>query len=83
MRTAVAAAKAAPKIPIVMVSNNDPIVAGLVSNLARPGGMITGLGGCSAEIAGKYLELLLSVSPQVKRVGFLAYTGSPTNAKIV
>jgi putative ABC transport system substrate-binding protein len=71
MRAAAAVAKVAPKIPIVMVANNDPVAAGLVTSLARPGGMITGLGGFGADLSGKHLELLLAAAPQVRRVGYL------------
>jgi putative ABC transport system substrate-binding protein len=54
-----------------MVSGNDPVAGGLVTSLARPGGMVTGLAGFGDELSGKYLELLLAVAPKVKRVGFL------------
>ena len=53
-----AAKKATTTIPIVMASVGDPIVAGLVNSLARPGGNITGTTDFSAELLGKRLELL-------------------------
>ena len=68
---AAAAAKAAPKTPIVALSP-DPVAAGLVKSLARPGGMITGVANLRTDLAEKYLELLLAAAPKLKRVGFLA-----------
>ena len=68
----IAAAKAAPKIPIVQASGNSPVNAGLAASLARPGGMVTGLTNLPTELSAKYLELLLAAAPKVKRVGVLA-----------
>ena len=70
-----AAAKAAPKTPIV-VAAGDPLAAGLVSNLARPGGMITGVTNIVAQVSEKHLELLLDADPRLRRIGFL---GDPNN----
>ena len=67
----VAAAKAAPNTPIVMATVGDPVAAGHVKSLARPGGMITGVTSIAGNITEKYLELLLSVTPKPRRVGFL------------
>jgi putative ABC transport system substrate-binding protein len=67
-----AAAKAAPQVPIVQASGGDPVEAGLVKSLARPGGMITGLSNLSGSlIREKYVELLLAAAPKVRRVGVL------------
>jgi len=67
-----AAAKVAPKIPIVMATGGgDLVAAGLVKSLAHPGGMITGLTNFNVSITEKYLELLLAAAPKVMRVGFL------------
>ena len=74
------AAKAAPTTPIVMATGGDPVVAGLVKSLARPGGMITGLANFNISIAEKYLELLLAAAPKVKRVGFLGVSTSSVRA---
>ena len=73
----IAAAKAAPKIPIVQVAGASPVNTGLASSLARPEGMVTGLTSLSDELSAKYLELLLAAAPKVKRVGFLADVKSP------
>ncbi len=66
-----AAAKAAPRTPIVHASGSDPVAAGFAASLARPGGMITGLTNMSTDITEKHLELLLAFVPKVRRVGFL------------
>ena len=71
-----AAVKAAPKTPIVQGSGGDLIVAGLAASLARPGGMVTGVTNVSANLAEKYLELLLEASPKLRRVGFLTDPGN-------
>jgi putative ABC transport system substrate-binding protein len=82
-RATVQAAKIAPKIPIVMVTGTDPVAAGLVKSLARPGGMITGLTGMAIDLAGKHLELLLAAAPKVKRVGFLIPSKGAVNAELL
>jgi putative ABC transport system substrate-binding protein len=70
---AIRAAKDATKtIPIVMVINADPVSAGLVDSLARPGGNITGLTSLNRDLSGKRLELLKEVVPGMSRVGVLS-----------
>src|SRR5262245_59830037 len=76
----VAAAKAAPKIPIVQTGGISPVNTGLAASLARPGGMVTGLASLSPELSVKYVELLLTAAPKVKRVGFLADVKTPAYA---
>jgi putative ABC transport system substrate-binding protein len=69
---AVRAAKQATKtIPIVIVTNVDPVAAGYVDSLARPGGNITGVTRLTRELSGKRLELLKEVVPTISRVGVL------------
>jgi putative ABC transport system substrate-binding protein len=58
-------------IPIVMVVSNDPVAAGLVSSMARPGGNITGLTFVSSDLAAKRLQFLKDMAPRVSRVGVL------------
>jgi putative ABC transport system substrate-binding protein len=73
---AIHAAKETTKtIPIVMVSNVDPVELGIVDSFARPGGNITGLTLQSLELAGKRLELLKEIFPKLKRVGLVWNTG--------
>src|SRR5262249_2607164 len=50
--------EATSTIPIVMTQSDDPVGSGLVANLARPGGNITGLSQLSPELSGKRLEIL-------------------------
>jgi putative tryptophan/tyrosine transport system substrate-binding protein len=66
-----AAAAAAPTTPVVL-GNGDPLAQGLVTSLARPGGMITGLSNVSSESTLKVFELLVEALPKLKRVGVLA-----------
>ena len=68
----VAAMKATTTIPIVMTNSVDPVGAGLVASLARPGGNVTGLAADTGdEIIGKRLELLKETLPNLSRVGIL------------
>jgi putative ABC transport system substrate-binding protein len=69
--TTPAAKKATSTIPIVMGFDGDPVGAGLVASLARPGGNITGLSGLSAELTGKQLQLLKQIMPKLTRVAVL------------
>ena len=74
----VRAAKEATKIiPIVMVSAVDPVAAGIVGSLARPGGNITGLATLQRDLSGKRLELLKEVVPGMSRVGVLWDANAP------
>jgi putative tryptophan/tyrosine transport system substrate-binding protein len=69
---AIRAAKQATKtIPIVMVTTQDPVAAGFVDSLARPGGNITGLTTLQRELSGKRLELLKEAVPGISRVAAL------------
>jgi putative ABC transport system substrate-binding protein len=70
-----ALAEATTTIPIVVISVADPIDAGLVASLARPGGNITGVSGRVTELHEKLLELLKESKPSVSRV---AVFGHPT-----
>jgi len=68
----VQAAKNATKtIPIVMMRGANPVAAGLIQSLARPGGNVTGLTNLSAELGGKRLELLKDAVPRLARVAVL------------
>jgi putative ABC transport system substrate-binding protein len=62
-------------IPIVMVSSGDPVTAGLVASLARPGGNVTGLSALSTELNTKRLEILKDAVPKLARVGLLRSAG--------
>jgi len=63
--------KATSTVPIVVVVSNDPVEAGLVASLGRPGGNITGLTYVHDALAGKSVELLKDTVPSVSRVAIL------------
>ena len=68
----IAAMNATTTIPIVMTNSVDPVSAGLVASLARPGGNVTGFSSdTGGEINGKRLELLKETLPNLSRVGIL------------
>jgi putative tryptophan/tyrosine transport system substrate-binding protein len=75
-----AAKEATTTIPIVIPASADPVGAGLIASLARPGGNITGSTFISAEISGKRLELLKQVAPEATRVAVLANPANPATA---
>jgi putative tryptophan/tyrosine transport system substrate-binding protein len=70
----IAAKKATSSIPIVSVSAGDPVGTGLVASLARPGGNITGLSNQTRDLAGKRLELLREIAPDLRRLAILVRT---------
>ena len=72
---ALAAKKATTTIPIVMANAGDPVAAGLVASLARPGGNVTGLSGLSTQLNTKRLEVLKDAVPKLARVGLLRPKG--------
>ena len=70
--TAIRAARQATKtIPIVMVTNADPVATKLIESLARPGGNITGLTNLNRDLSAKRLELLQEILPSLSRVAIL------------
>jgi ABC-type uncharacterized transport system substrate-binding protein len=69
--SALAAKSATISIPIVMTSHADPVAAGLVASLSRPGGNITGLSALSPELNTKRLEILNDSVSNLARVGLL------------
>jgi putative ABC transport system substrate-binding protein len=66
-----AAAKATPAIPIVMVAEGDPVKAGFVASVARPGRNVTGISVLVPEFTAKRLEILTEMVPALKRVAVL------------
>src|SRR5262245_4380321 len=73
--TAFAAKTATSTIPIVMATGGDPVGAGLVTSLARPGGNVTGLSALAPELITKRLEILKDAVPKLARVGVLRTPG--------
>src|SRR5215510_13932029 len=79
-----AAKNATKTIPIVMVGQGtDPVSAGLVESLARPGGNVTGLTVLSRELGGKRLELLKEAVPRLSRVAILYDPADPPSLHTV
>jgi len=72
-----AAKQATTTIPIVMIGIGDPVRAGLVSNLARPGGNITGNTILGPELTAKRIQLIKEILPAISRMAFL---WNPNNA---
>ena len=76
----VPAQNATSTIPVVFVGAIDPKAAGLVTNLARPGGNLTGISSVFGDLTGKRLELLKEILPSLSRVVFLSRTANPGHA---
>ena len=72
-----AAKKATKTIPVIMVSSVDPVVAGHVDSLARPGGNVTGFSVLSRDLSAKRVELLKDVLPNMTRLAVLWDTQGP------
>jgi putative ABC transport system substrate-binding protein len=67
-QASLAARDATKTIPIVMAGVSDPVGSGLIANLARPGGNVTGTASQTSEVVGKSLEFLKEVIPGAERV---------------
>jgi putative tryptophan/tyrosine transport system substrate-binding protein len=74
---ALAAKQATRTIPIVMGASGDPVSVGIVSNLARPEGNITGFAAQNIDLEAKRLELLKDLLPRLSRVAILTNTANP------
>jgi putative ABC transport system substrate-binding protein len=74
-----AARQATATIPIVMVSVGDPIGRGFVASLGRPGGNITGVSNFSANLVGKWLELLKQIVPTLAKAAVLRNAANQTH----
>jgi putative ABC transport system substrate-binding protein len=73
-----AAKQAISTIPIVFAIAGNPVANGLVATLARPGGNVTGLSNQTADLAGKRLELLREVVPDLRRLAIMANVDNPS-----
>jgi putative tryptophan/tyrosine transport system substrate-binding protein len=76
-QAAQSAKNATATIPIVMAAIGEPLALGVVAGLARPGGNVTGLTSFATELAGKRVELVKEVMPNVSRIGLLQNMGNP------
>jgi putative ABC transport system substrate-binding protein len=72
-----ASKKATSVIPIVFATAGDPVGSGLVASLARPGGNVTGLATLANELAGKRLEILREIVPNLQRLAIMGNVGNP------
>src|SRR5262245_50477497 len=79
----VLAKQATATIPIVFVATGDPVGAGLVTSLARPGSNATGLSLQNPEITGKRLEILREAVPGLSQVAVLFDAGNPSNIPVM
>ena len=79
---ALAAKRASATIPIVMTAAGDPLGSKLVASLARPGGNVTGLSLMAPDLAGKRLELLKEILPELSRVAVLWNAANPYPALV-
>jgi putative ABC transport system substrate-binding protein len=77
------AAKKAGTIPVVMTAAANPVGTGIVANLARPGGNVTGLSTIVNELHGKRLELIKELLPTAKRIGSIYNLSNPNSASQV
>jgi len=75
-RVTLAAMQATKTVPIIFTGVGDPVESGLVTNLARPGGNVTGLSSLGPELVGKRLELLKQAIPRVDQVAVLWLPGA-------
>jgi len=80
---ALAAKTATSTIPIVFASGGDPVQYGLVTNLNRPGGNVTGLTDIANDLLPKLLGLMLELVPQAVRFGVLVNPSNPVSASII
>jgi putative tryptophan/tyrosine transport system substrate-binding protein len=76
-----AAKQATSEIPIIFPTAGDPVGTGLVASLAHPGGNVTGLGFQTTDTAGKRVQLLHEVVPDLHRLAILAITDDPSSTE--
>ena len=78
-----AAKQTTTAVPVVMETLGDAVTTGLVPNLARPGGNVTGVSGFAPELTGKQLELIREILPRASRVALLANRDNTATAVVI
>ena len=78
-----AAQQLSPPIPVVMTLMNDPVGAGLISSLARPGNHTTGTANLNEDITPKVLEFVREILPRARKIAVLYNPQNPTHAAIL
>jgi putative tryptophan/tyrosine transport system substrate-binding protein len=81
--TALAAKKATTSIPIVFSAGTDPVKAGIVASLRRPGANITGVNSMTVELSAKRLSLLHELMPSAVRIALLVNPANPVTAETI
>src|SRR5215471_18469723 len=81
--TALAAKAATTTIPIVFSAGTDPVKAGIVPSLRRPGGNVTGVNYMAAELSAKRLSLLHELAPRAGRIALLVNPANPVAAETI
>jgi putative tryptophan/tyrosine transport system substrate-binding protein len=71
---------ATQKVPIVFTLVGDPVAAGIITQLAHPGGNVTGVSNQTTELVPKRLETLRTLAPTVQRIWTIYYAGDPSSA---
>lgn len=83
MVTTIAAVRAAQRatttIPIVMTTINNPVGAGLIASLARPGGNTTGIANLTEDVTPKVLDILRATIPKASVIAILFNPANPSN----
>jgi len=80
--TAVVVRQATRTIPIVFAAGSDPVGAGLVASLARPGGNATGVASSAGSLTPKRVEILRELLPSARRIGLLGEFNDPTTIAV-
>jgi putative ABC transport system substrate-binding protein len=68
-------------VPVIFGFSGDPVAAGVVQSLSRPGGNATGVSAMALELAGKRLSLLVEAAPTIRRIGVLMPASSPNGLR--
>jgi len=74
-----AAGGATQKIPIVFTNVGDPIAAGIVAEIARPGANVTGVSSLATDLTPKRIEVLKTLAPTLRRIWVIYYAGDPSS----